>query len=267
MVTETPTRRESTPLLVRMVAVHVALVAVLVAVPLVVLGVLLTGSWVAIPLLALFVALVVAGAFTAWRMRTVDIRIAELIEARLLEPGEYPRLDTVVDSVAMAAGISPPRVHLIESPGVNAMTWGASDGPASIAVTSGLLDAVDRVELEAVVAHQATTVNDRPIDVITLGAMLFGPVARGALASLVADFIHTTTDPRSIVLSDIEGSKATRYPPGMVAALEKVAGASTVVEQIPAPFAGLCFASPVADPGPFDLHPPLADRIDLMREW
>lgn len=266
MVAEIPTRRDSTPLLVRMVAVHVAVIATVVAVPLLVVSLVLWGSWLAIPLVVL-VAVALAGAVTVWRMRTVDVRIAERVGARPIRPDEFPRLDTLIDSVAMAAGISPPRMHLIDTATVNAMTWGASDGPASIAVTRGLLDTLDRVELEAVLAHQATTVNDRPIDVITLGAWLFGPLATGGLASAVAGFIHTTTDPRSIVLSDIEGATATRFPPGMVAALEKVASADTTVDSIPAPFAGLCFACPVSDPGPFGLHPPLEDRIDLMREW
>lgn len=267
MAIATTTRRDSTALLVRMVAVHVASVAVVVAVPLILLGVLITGSWLTAPLVGVVLALVIAGAVTTWRMRNVDVRIAALIGARRIPDGEFPRLDTLVESVSMAAGISPPLLHLIDTDAVNAMTWGASDGPASIAVTSGLLDRLHRVELEAVLAHQATMVNDRPIDVITLGALLFGPVARGRLAGPVAEFIHTSTDPRSIVLSDIEGATATRYPPGMVAALEAVSASSTRVDGIPAQFAGLCFASPVAEPGPFGLHPPLADRIDLMREW
>ena len=247
----------STPFLVRMVAVHVAAIAVPFAIVLWLIGL---SFW------AVLVALVIAGGSTAWRMRDLDARLARRFGAVPVDPDAHPRLASVAESVAMAVGIPQPRLFVIDSAAGNAITWGAGDGPPSLAVTTGLLHRLDRVELEAVLAHQATMVNDRPVDVITLGAHLFGPLAGGPLAGIVASFIHTTTDPRSIVLADLEGARATRYPPGMVAALEALLDTDTLVPAVPRAFSNLCLVTPVHEPNPFALHPPLEDRIDLLRE-
>lgn len=266
---ETISTRDSTALLVRLVLVHAVVVAIPALVVLVILLTVLAGVNMIVPIV---LALALGAGATAWRMRSVDVRIARQIGAQPVGAvGEQSdrrmlRLQSLVESVAMAAGIAAPRLHLIDTPARNAMTWGASNSPPSMAVTSGLLESLDRVEMESVLAHQATMVNDRPVDVITLGAWLFGPLAKGPLSGPVARFIHTNTDPRSIVLSDIEGARATRYPPGMVAALEKLLGQDTLVALIPEAFSGLCFVTPVPETGPFALHPPLEDRIDLMRE-
>lgn len=266
MAAPTLTRVDSTSSIVRIVAVHVAAVAVLAAVPLVVIALVVFGS-VLMVLPALVIAVLIGVAVTAARLRDVDERVASVLGAQPSEPGRHPRLDTIVESVSMAAGIEVPVMHLIESPAVNAITWGFGDGPSHMAVTTGLLSTLDRVELEAVMAHQATAVNDRPVDAVTVGAVLFGRFAAGGLAARAAELVNGSTDPRAVVLSDIEGVTATRYPPGMTSALEKVASASTIVDSIPVAFTALCFAPPVSDPGPFGVHPPIVDRIDLMREW
>lgn len=265
MTAPTITRNDSTPLIVRMVAIHAVGVAVLVAIPLTILAVI-AGSALTV-VVALLVSLLVGVAVTAWRLRQLDRRLAERFGATPIATGTEPRLETVIESVSMATGISPPDMYRIDSDAVNVIGWGFGDGPAKLAVTSGLLQNVDRVELEALLAHQAVALAYRPVDAITLGASLFGGFASGGFAERAARLINGGVDPRAVVLADIEGATATRYPPGMTSALETVASSSTVVESIPVSFVALCFASPASDPGPFGIHPPLADRIDLMREW
>ena len=166
----------------------------------------------------------------------------------------------------MAVGVAVPSLHVIDSPSRNAITWGDGSGPMSTALTTGLLDAVDRVELEAVVGRQLTAARDSSVEVVTVASALFGPLARGPLEELVASIVHRTVDDRGVVLADIEGARATGYPPGLVAALERVRAGSSVIDGLPPPLSALCFAAPGERGGRFDVHPPIEDRIDLLRE-
>jgi heat shock protein HtpX len=260
VATDLSTAREPTTDLARIAAVH----AVLVAVPLLVLGVILLPLW-----LAPIVAVVVAVAVTALRCRGIDQRIADALGARALAAGEAPRVDGVVESTSMAVGVAVPRLHVIEDPARNAVVWGSGTGPAaSIAVTTGLLDAAERIELEGVVAHLLAEVSDGMVEAPTVATALFGPLASGPAAGLVAWLARAREDERRIVVADMSAARATQYPPGLVNALERVRAGSSGVERSPRPLQPLWFAAPSTpgDDDPFATHPPLADRIDLLRE-
>ncbi len=69
-----------------------------------------------------------------------------------------------------------------------------------------------------------------------------------------------------MVTADLDGVRATRYPPGLVAALEKIRGTSTAMPTVPPTLSVLCFAAPTDGDGGFAVHPPVEDRIDLLRE-
>lgn len=264
MATATTPRTDSTPQVVRVAVIHAAVVAVVAAIFLVILAAVFRS--IVLVLLALVVAAAIGAAVTAWRIRGLDERLAGLFGARRLAVGDEPRLDTVVDAVSMATGIEPPIMHVIDSDAVNTIAWGVGPGPVNVAVTSGLLSNLDRVELEGVMAQTAAAIDARPTDAVTLAAGLFGG-AKPAVADRVARLVNGPVDPDVVTRCDVAGAIATRYPPGLVSALEKVAASSTAVASIPAAFSALCFAAPVADPGPFAVHPPISDRIDLMREW
>lgn len=249
--------RDTTSEVVLLVALHTALIAV----PVFVVTVFL------IPLLLALIVAVVAGAVvTALRLRNIDTRLASAVGAVALAEGDRPRLDSVTESVAMAVGVATPQLSLIDSPSCNAIVWGSGSGPVRLAVTSGLVDSMDRLQLEAVMGHQLAIVANGGIDVVTIGSALFGPLARGPLEAFVGSFVHRTVRARSVVVADLEGARATRYPPGLVLALEAIQGTSTAVETIPPTLSVLCFA-PITDAsGPFSVHPPVEDRIDLLRE-
>lgn len=234
---------------------------VAVAVPILLLGVLL-----GIPLVGLVVAVVAGGLVTWLRMRDVSGRITSAVGARRVSAAEAPRLHSVADSVAMSAGIAPFELHVLDSDARNALIWRDLTGPTSFAITTGLLDALDRVELEAVLGHHAVVARDQPVDVVSLGAVLFGPVARGPLLGPISRHLGDQFDDRAIVLADLDGVRTTAYPPALVGALEKVAAGTTSVPAIPPALSGLCLAAPHGDDDPFAHHPSLADRIDLLRE-
>jgi len=253
------TAHDPTGDLLRVGALH----AVLVLVPLAVVLLLVLPWW-----LALVVASVVALAVTVWRARGADDRIATALAARRVDPAEVPRLASTVEHVAMAVGVSPPTLHVIDDPARNAVVWGSGQATACLAITSGLLDVVEPVELEAVVAHLLAGVRDGLVEAPTAATAMFGPLADGPFAGVVGSLARAGVDDRRIVLADLEGARATAYPPGAVAALERVRAGSSGVARTPKPLQALWFAAPSepATDDPFRAHPPLADRIDLLRE-
>jgi heat shock protein HtpX len=255
----TTTAYDPTGDLVRIGAVHGALVAV----PLLVVGLLVVPAVVAIVLAVLVAALV-----TFVRARNSDRRIAVALGARPVDAVQAPRLSSTVEHVAMAVGASPPVLHLIDDPARNAVVWGSGRRAASLAITTGLLDVAEPIELEAVVAHLLSDVRDGLVEAPTAAAAMFGSLASGPFAGVVAALAQAGAHDRRIVLADLEGARATAYPPGAVAALERVQAGSSHVARTVKPLEGLWFAAPSGSSAddPFCAHPPLADRIDLLRE-
>ena len=87
------------------------------------------------------------------------------------------QLKNVVDEMAIAAGIPPPRVYVVPDPDPNAFATGRGPGRASIAVTRGLLDALDRDELQGVIAHEMSHIRNLDVRLMTIVAALVGAAA------------------------------------------------------------------------------------------
>lgn len=257
-----PPGRDTAPDLLRLIALHVALVAIpLLAVGALVLGLLLGVLGVG---LAVVVALAAGVGVTAARLRDVDARVTAALGARPAPADEFPRLHSLAENVAMAVGVSAPGLFVIDSVERNAITWGDGRNPLRTAFTTGLLDSVDRIQLEALLGRQLAVARDGSVDVLTVASALFSPF--GALDAPVASVARRAVDDRAVVEADIEGVRATGYPPGLVTALEVVRAGSSTLASVPRALRGACLAPPDDAGGPFAVHPPLADRIDLLRE-
>ena len=253
----TAAERDTSTEVLGVVAAHAAIVAV---------PVLVVALFFVPVLVAVVLAIVAAAAVTALRLRRVDDRLGAAMGAVRLPEGERPRLESVAESVAMAVGVAPPELFVIDEAACNAVAWGIGNGPFRCAFTTGLLESMDRVELEAVVGHQLAVVREGGLPVVTIGTALFGPVAKGPLEGAIAWAVHRSIRARSVVVADLDGARATRYPPGLVAALEEIRGASTAMPTVPPTLSVLCFAAPTDASGAFSVHPPVEDRIDLLRE-
>jgi len=259
VATDTSTSHDPTADLVRIGIVH----AVAVAVPVLVIALIVVPPWLA-PLIAIAVGVAV----TVLRCRGIDDRVGASVGARAVDAADVPRLAGVVESTSMATGAATPHLHLIDDPGCNAVVWSAGTGPASLAVTTGLLEQADRIELEAVVAHLLTDVRDGVVEAPTVTSALFGRLGTGPLAGPVAALTRAAVDDRRVAWADLESARATQYPPGSVAALERIRDAGSTVARCPRALQSLWFAAPCepVEGDPFVVHPPLADRIDLLRE-
>ena len=260
----------------------------------------------------LVIALVVAGvgSFIAyWKSDAVALRMSH---AHPADPEQYARLHNVVEGLCIAAGLPKPRVYVIDDPAPNAFATGRNPRHAAIAVTTGLLDTMNRIELEGVLAHELSHVKNYDILVSTLAVTLVGVVVLLAdwslrfmwfgggrrrdgdgggqggapvaliglvlllLAPLFAQLMQLAVSRRREALADVSGVALTRYPPGLISALEKLKADKTVVHFNSRATAHLWIESPLArEPreGPFsrlnrlfDTHPPLDDRIKVLKE-
>ncbi len=222
-------------------------------------------------------------------------------QARALAPGEEPQLRNIVETLSIGLGIDPPRIHVIDDSAPNAFATGRDPKHASIAVTRGLLDKLDRTETEGVIAHELSHVVNRDIRVMLLVTVLVGTVAllsdwmlrsfawggggrrgrdRGGgggiilivaialaiLTPVIATLIQLAVSRQREYLADASGALLTRFPSGLASALRKIAADKEALEVANKATASLYFANPLKDApramdGLFDTHPPIAERI------
>lgn len=232
----------SQPAIVSVIMVVVAVVSVAV------------GLAVGMGLFAIVLALAsaaIVGNIVLLRSEKVVLGRAMAVPA---DRADHARLVNVVDGLCIGAGLKRPDLYLIDDDARNALVTGRGPGSHSIAVTSGMLEAVDRLELEAVMAHLLALIKGGAVAGPTLAAVVrFG----GPKPTGLDDDPHARADLHAVEL--------TRYPPGLISALEKVGEASSAVAADARASAHLWFAAPVADQGP-PTHPPLGERIASLRE-
>jgi heat shock protein HtpX len=261
----------------------------------------------------LLAALVLAGASAAlsyWKSDAIALRVSRAKPATV---EEHPRLHNLVEGLCIAGGLPKPRLYVIDDESPNAFATGRNPRHAAIAVTTGLLDRMNRVELEGVLAHELSHIKNYDILVSTLAVTLVGVVAiaadlgvrflwfglgrsRGdgerssgplallaiggfallALSPLIARVLQATVSRKREALADVSGVELTRYPPGLISALEKLRDDYTVVGSVSHATAHLWIEQPMATTPEegrlaklnrlFDTHPPLEQRIALLRE-
>ncbi|MEP7202186.1 MAG: M48 family metalloprotease [Ilumatobacteraceae bacterium] len=257
------------------------------------------------------IALVFSGAFafaSYWKADSIALAVSR---AKPADPQQYQRLHNLVEGLCIAAGLPKPRVFIVEDPAPNAFATGRNPKHAAIAVTTGLLEKLNRVELEGVIAHELSHVRNYDILVSTLAVTLVGSIAlltnigmrmmwwNGGrerregdrdggnplailglvlliFAPIIAKLMQAAVSRRRETLADVSACQMTRYPPGLISALEKLRDDTTVTHSATTATAHLWIEQPMSGVGDhgkfgalnrmFDTHPPLEERIALLRE-
>src|SRR6266487_2378463 len=124
----------------------------------------------------LLVAVVIALFLQLGAYRYGDRLVLASARAREMTPQEQPRLHNIVEGLAIAAGVPKPRVWVVPEQAPNAFATGRDPEHSHIAVTQGLLDIMDRVELEGVIGHEMSHILDRDILYGTIVATVIGAV-------------------------------------------------------------------------------------------
>jgi heat shock protein HtpX len=131
----------------------------------------------------LVVALLIAGGMSYYSYRYGDRLVLRAARARQVSHEDEPRLHNIMEGLAIAAGVPKPTVYVIPERAPNAFATGPDPEHSSIAVTQGLLDTMNRVELEGVIGHEMSHIRDRDILLGTVVATLVGSVV------LIAEFM------------------------------------------------------------------------------
>lgn len=177
--------------------------------------------------------------------------------------GVPPRLANVVENLCAVHGLAEPELHVTEPDGPNAAVAGRRSG-SHLVVTRGLLETLDRLELEAVVARELCQIR-RGVRGATVLAGVAGLLGSGPAAGWVVSRLF---DPRHVIDDDLEAIKLTRYPPALSSALTKVAEGGRGGGSSGLAPAGrhLWVVEPPVRPGTATVQPPVPLRVAALEE-
>lgn len=233
---------------------------------------------------AVILAFIIALAMTFGSYYYSDKIVLAVSKARPVEKKDFPYLYNVVEGLAIAAGLPKPRCYIIDDTAPNAFASGRNPENAVIVVTNGLLQKLNRVELEGVIAHEMSHIKNYDVLVQTLAVVMVGIVAllsdwilrtffwgggrrrernkgRGnaaaifivialvlaILSPIVAQLLRFSLSRKREFLADANGALLTRYPPGLASALKKLAADREPLEVANKATAHLYIVNPLKD--------------------
>jgi len=232
------------------------------------LGLYFTGSGFG----GLFIALMIWAIMSLIGYFQGDSILLATSRARKINPDDLPRLYNVVEEMKIASGLEKmPDIYIVDDPAMNAFATGRDPKKASVAVTSGLLQKLNRDELQGVIGHEMAHVRNRDVLLMALCAVLLGTIVVIAwygsrffifggmgrtrrssssggsggeaiiaivaivlmiLAPIFAQLIYFALSRRREYLADASSALYTRYPEGLASALEKIAGSTEQLKSV-----------------------------------
>jgi len=221
------------------------------------------------------------------------------VGARPAKEDEFQVLHNVVEEVSIAAGIPKPKVYVMYENQPNAFATGRNPQNASICVTTGLLQMMNRSELQGVVAHEMSHIKNYDILLMTvigivvglivllrdilLRGMWFGAGRRdrdrsnssailmiiglilAIISPILVALIRAAISRQREYLADADGAYIVRNPYGLASALEKIGGYSKPMKVASDATAHLFISSPFIGQKYFSTHPPIEDRIKRLK--
>ena len=221
------------------------------------------------PILGLIIAALVWGIMNLIALFQGDSIILGMSGAKKIGPDDHPRLYNVVEEMKIASGLQKmPDIYIIDDPALNAFSTGRDPDHAAVAITSGLLNKLNRDELQGVIGHEIGHISNRDIRLMMLASILLGTIVILAwyatrimffsgmggrrsnsssgggivmiiilvvglvlmiLAPIMAQLIYFAVSRRREYLADASSALYTRYPDGLASALEKLENNDTKV--------------------------------------
>jgi len=232
-----------------------------------------------------------------------DKVVLYMTKARPVKKEDNPELYRIVENLCITAGLPMPKIYIIEEPQPNAFATGRNPKHAVVAVTRGLLEKLERVELEGVIAHELSHIKNRDILLQTVIVVLAGIISISAefllkslrwgggrkrreeneifyvlgliaiiLAPIAATLIRLAISRKREFLADASGALLTRYPEGLAKALEKISNDPNPLKTANNSTAHLFIISPFRGKSAktwltklFMTHPPVEERIRALR--
>ena len=222
--------------------------------------------------------------------------------ARPADRAQFGRLHNVVEEMAISAGLPTPAVYVIDDPSPNAFATGISPAHASITATTGLLEIMNREELQGVIAHEMSHIKNYDVRLILIVSTLIGLAAllaslawrsllfsrpRGRdgqqiaalvmvlamlltlIAFVVGPLIRFALSRSREELADVSGAQLTRNPEGLANALRKLEANDKPFAKFNHATAAMCIDDPLQHHDEwyhhlFDTHPPIEERIEIL---
>lgn len=216
------------------------------------------------PIAGLVIAFIIWGVMSLVAYFEGDNIFLSISRARKIERDDHPRLYNIVEEMKIASGLEyMPSIYIIDDPAMNAFATGRDPKKAAVAVTSGLLQNLNRDELQGVIGHEIAHVKNRDVLLMTMCGVLLGTIVMisyymmhmlfwggmsggrrghgggggGAIillvgivlmivAPILARFIYYAISRKREYLADATSAQFTRYPEGLASALEKLAGST-----------------------------------------
>ena len=219
--------------------------------------------------------------------------------AQPADPHQYQQLYNVVQALSIGDGLPLPKVYVINDPSPNAFATGRDPNHAAVTVTTGLLQMMDREELEGVLAHEMSHIKNFDVRLLLVVVTMIGLAAviasafwqsvgrmrlrgQGALvvfaigilftliAFVVGPLMQLALSRQRESLADVSGVELTRNPTGLISALQKIAGNDKPPARFNHAVAAMMIDNPEEHHGSFysrlfDTHPPIAERIAALQ--
>jgi Zn-dependent protease with chaperone function len=235
-----------------------------------------------------------------------DKIVLSMAGARPIEKRDKPELYRIVENLCITAGLPLPKIYIIEEAQPNAFATGRDKNHAVVAVTRGLLERLDKPELEGVIAHELSHVGNRDMLLSTVIVVLVGVISvladffmrisfwgggrkrdndSGAsilffvgivaaiLAPIAATLIQLAISRKREFLADADGALLTRYPEGLANALRKISSDPQPLSTASTTTSHLYIANPFRGQKAknwtnnlFSTHPPVEERIKILME-
>lgn len=230
-----------------------------------------------------------------------DKFVLGLNQARPATRKEFFNFYTVTENLSLANQTPVPKIYVIDSPAMNAFATGRDPQHAVICATTGLLEKLNRSELEAVIAHELSHIKNYDIRLMTIVSILIGSLSilinlatrstflkrdrddnnnGGAIfaligiiliifAPIIAQLIQLAISRRREYFADASGVKLTRQPQGLIDALKKISNDSSKLETASTATASLYIINPFKGnklASMFSTHPPIEDRIKALQQ-
>ncbi len=250
----------------------------------------------------LYISIAFSVVMNIWAYWFSDKTVLQMTNAREVSFKEAPELHRIVENLAITAGLPKPKIFIVNDPAPNAFATGRNKHHAVVAVTSGLLEILDKNELEGVIAHEMSHIGNNDMLVSTVAVVLVGFITmasdillRGSmfgrsekrsnglililglifaiLMPLIGSLLRLAISRKRELLADATGAMLTRYPEGLASALEKIHNHSSKMRTANHATAHLFIANPFGLKRTktyvnklFMTHPPVELRIKLLRE-
>lgn len=251
------------------------------------------------------IALIIAGIINFISYYNSDKIVMAISRAKQIQKKDNPTLFRTVENLCIASGVPAPKIYIIDDSAPNAFATGRDPQHAAIAFTSGILEKLNKLELEGVAAHELSHVGNYDTRLMTIVSILVGMVALLAdfflrisfysrddkdnnggnaifmviglimaiLAPIVATLIQLAISRKREFLADASGALLTRNPEELASALIKISNDPEPLEVANKATAHLYIANPFKDTHKgvslfanlFNTHPPIAERVKALR--